>query len=496
MAIGLVLAVLLVSSPGRAGGGVRLTGVVLLGFAVGWASLAVLSVRFTDQPQRWAAAPAVFMGSPVWLHSAGPPPCTERSAGCGRRSCSCSWSGCSCGSAGSCAAGAHGGCCTRCLPCWGSPRWAAATRRSGSPSTRGPTRRPASWSTSAGTGSTCTAPAQAARPSSWNQVAAGSPPTSRWIAPAVARDTTVCVYDRAGRGWSDATDSPQDGAQIAADLHTLLDRAQVPGPYVLAGHSFGGLYVQSFAAQFPDQVAGLVLLDSTAPKPGPALPTGTVLLRLRPRRRLGARSRPPRSRTADRPGLLQQSPAPRPGRGTRQRLDRAQPRQLHRGVRRGRHRDAAGRGPDHLNGKPLIVLTADTGNDADGNGSQQDRLATLSTNSLHRLASATHDSLVSDRADSEAASPSYPRRRDLRADRPAAGAALIGAAGPRCWTWCGTFCVRWSGSADGGPGAAPCLLSVGSGRRRHLSVCPPRTPGGATAVRLGPVRARQATAIT
>ncbi len=82
------------------------------------------------------------------------------------------------------------------------------------------------------------------------------------------------MYDRAGRGWSDATDSPQDGTHIAADLHTLLDRADVPGPYVLAGHSFGGLYVQSFAAQFPDQVAGMVLLDSTAPKPGPP-PTDT-----------------------------------------------------------------------------------------------------------------------------------------------------------------------------------------------------------------------------
>ena len=96
-----------------------------------------------------------------------------------------------------------------------------------------------------------------------------------WIAPAVARDTRVCVYDRAGRGWSDAADGPQDGAHIAADLHTLLDRAHVPGPYVLAGHSVGGLYVLSFAAQFPDQVAGMVLLDSTAPKPGPALPTNT-----------------------------------------------------------------------------------------------------------------------------------------------------------------------------------------------------------------------------
>jgi pimeloyl-ACP methyl ester carboxylesterase len=54
-----------------------------------------------------------------------------------------------------------------------------------------------------------------------------------WIAPAVAADGRVCVYDRAGRGWSDPADGPLDGAQTANDLHTLLDRAHVPGPYVL-----------------------------------------------------------------------------------------------------------------------------------------------------------------------------------------------------------------------------------------------------------------------
>ncbi len=86
-----------------------------------------------------------------------------------------------------------------------------------------------------------------------------------WIAPAVARDTRVCVYDRAGRGWSEPADTPQDGVQIATDLHTLLHRASVPGPYVLAGHSFGGLYVLTFAARYPDEVAGMVLVDSTAP---------------------------------------------------------------------------------------------------------------------------------------------------------------------------------------------------------------------------------------
>jgi pimeloyl-ACP methyl ester carboxylesterase len=83
-----------------------------------------------------------------------------------------------------------------------------------------------------------------------------------WIAPAVAKSTTVCAYDRAGQGWSDPPTSPQDGAAVATDLHTLLDRAQIPGPYVLVGHSTGGAYIRVFAARYPDQVAGMVLLDS------------------------------------------------------------------------------------------------------------------------------------------------------------------------------------------------------------------------------------------
>ena len=92
----------------------------------------------------------------------------------------------------------------------------------------------------------------------------GSAASMGLIAPAVARDSRVCVYDRAGRGWSDFAASPPDGAQIATDLHTLLHRAHVPGPYVLAGHSFGGLYVRAYAAKYPQEVAGLVLVDSTA----------------------------------------------------------------------------------------------------------------------------------------------------------------------------------------------------------------------------------------
>jgi pimeloyl-ACP methyl ester carboxylesterase len=83
-----------------------------------------------------------------------------------------------------------------------------------------------------------------------------------WIAPVVAQTTTVCAYDRAGQGWSDPPADPQDGVAVATDLHALLDRAQIQGPYVLVGHSTGGAYVRVFADRYPDQVAGMVFLDS------------------------------------------------------------------------------------------------------------------------------------------------------------------------------------------------------------------------------------------
>jgi pimeloyl-ACP methyl ester carboxylesterase len=86
-----------------------------------------------------------------------------------------------------------------------------------------------------------------------------------WIAPAVATQTRVCVYDRAGRGWTEPAGSPQDAILIASDLHTLLQRGDVLNPYALAGHSFGGLYVLTYADRYPDEVAGMVLVDSTNP---------------------------------------------------------------------------------------------------------------------------------------------------------------------------------------------------------------------------------------
>lgn len=85
------------------------------------------------------------------------------------------------------------------------------------------------------------------------------------VQPELARATQVCSYDRAGLGWSDPRPEPRDGAQIANELHQLLHNAGISGPYVLVGHSYGGLFVRAYAASYPDDVAGLVLLDSAHP---------------------------------------------------------------------------------------------------------------------------------------------------------------------------------------------------------------------------------------
>jgi pimeloyl-ACP methyl ester carboxylesterase len=86
-----------------------------------------------------------------------------------------------------------------------------------------------------------------------------------WIQPGVATSTSVCVYDRAGKGWSEPDRSPQDGFAAAADLYGLLRHAQIAGPYIMAGHSSGGVYAQVFAERYPEEVAGMVLLDSQSP---------------------------------------------------------------------------------------------------------------------------------------------------------------------------------------------------------------------------------------
>jgi pimeloyl-ACP methyl ester carboxylesterase len=219
-----------------------------------------------------------------------------------------------------------------------------------------------------------------------------------WIAPAVAHDTRVCVYDRAGRGWSEPASTAQDGAQLAADLHTLLQRGHVPGPYVLAGHSFGGLYVLTFAARYPDEVAGMVLVDSTAPasaNPGTPSPghggsddgMGRVSALVSTAARLGlgrlyARSDfgslPPRSRDEVRASDATAS-------ALRSTID-----EYLQAAASTKHAAALRDFAD----KPLIVLTAGRGHDAAWSVAQT-RMARLSTNSVHRvIAGAIHEDLV------------------------------------------------------------------------------------------------------
>jgi pimeloyl-ACP methyl ester carboxylesterase len=82
----------------------------------------------------------------------------------------------------------------------------------------------------------------------------------------LAERTATLSYDRAGLGWSDPGPEPRTAGRIVEELHRLLQALQLPPPYVLVGHSYGGLIVRLYAARYPADVAGLVLLDPTMPE--------------------------------------------------------------------------------------------------------------------------------------------------------------------------------------------------------------------------------------
>jgi pimeloyl-ACP methyl ester carboxylesterase len=87
----------------------------------------------------------------------------------------------------------------------------------------------------------------------------------RQMQESVSAFACACTYDRAGFGWSDAGPLPRTAGRLASELHALLAAARIAPPYVLVGHSFGGLTARLFASRHPAEVAGLVLLDPAMP---------------------------------------------------------------------------------------------------------------------------------------------------------------------------------------------------------------------------------------
>jgi hypothetical protein len=148
IALGLILGLLLVLVVFEGAEEAKITGSALLALGAGFMVLAVASIRFTDQPQRWALAPGyVVNGHHLYLNCVGTgAPAVVLFSGLGER----------------------------------TPSWA-------------------------------------------------------WVQASISSSTRVCVFDRAGEGWSGAAPGPQDGDQLASDLHELLKAAQIPAPYVLAG---------------------------------------------------------------------------------------------------------------------------------------------------------------------------------------------------------------------------------------------------------------------
>ena len=203
---------------------------------------------------------------------------------------------------------------------------------------------------------------------------------ARRIAPEVARTTRVCVYDRAGHGRSDVAPD----ADAARDLHVLLERAHVPGPYVLAGHSLGGMFVLSYADRYPADVGGVVLLDSMHPRQTHTAADMGSVLDVVP--------------TVARTGIARLLFDPKDGEPV------AQARQFVRDVEQmpAQLRQAAQL--DTLGSRPLGVVTASNGSQP-GWTQHQNELAALSNNAFHRtIAGSTHQSLIDDPEDSTASS--------------------------------------------------------------------------------------------
>lgn len=121
------------------------------------------------------------------------------------------------------------------------------------------------------------------------------PQTLGWpkVFASLARRQRTFMHDRAGLGWSYEPRKPRSCSQLVRDLRALLRHAEIGPPYLLVGHSIGGFNVRLFATQYPQEVAGVVLVDSAhpdqwtrfrrlVPRPAPGEPVGLQPLRQKP----------------------------------------------------------------------------------------------------------------------------------------------------------------------------------------------------------------------
>jgi pimeloyl-ACP methyl ester carboxylesterase len=266
IATGGVLAVVLALITARSGSEPVVTGSVLLAFGLGWALMAWLTIRFSSQPQRWMYVPAAALagvGAVLAVLQPGPSvmdllgwvwpvalavlaiwmlvQLRRELHGVGR--------------------GLVGALVAALLLMSVAGGFMSIAARAPAPAANGQLldiggRR--LYLQCEGTGG----------PVVILQAGLGGDSTS-WdhIRPSVAENASVCSYDRAGHGRSDDAPEPQDGNAIARDLHDLLAKAGIAGPYVMAGHSSGGPYLRVFAGLYPAEVAGMVLID---PQPADA----------------------------------------------------------------------------------------------------------------------------------------------------------------------------------------------------------------------------------